>query len=109
MGEPLAQFTTSGGARITLHRGDLTLEQVDAIVNAANSRLAHGGGVAGAIVRRGGIEIQTESDNFVERFGPVPVGEAAWTGPGRLRIKGIIHAVGPMWGEGDEPAKPRRA
>ncbi len=112
MGEILAQVKLSGGARIALHRGDLTLESVDALVNAANSRLAHGGGVAGALIRRGGLEIQIESDAFVERYGPVPVGNAAWTGPGKLGaqgVKGIIHTVGPMWGEGDEPAKLLRA
>ncbi len=109
MGNPLAHFVTSGGARISLHQGDLTLEAVDVIVNAANSRLAHGGGVAGAIVRRGGQEIQIESSECVARFGPVPVGQAAWTGAGKLPSRGIIHAVGPMWGEGDEPRKLRQA
>ncbi len=85
--------------------GDLTQERVDAIVNAANSRLAHGGGLAGAIVRRGGREIQEES----WRVAPVPVGGAASTGAGRLPSRWVIHAVGPRWGEGDEEAKLRSA
>jgi O-acetyl-ADP-ribose deacetylase (regulator of RNase III) len=74
---------------------------VDAIVNAANSALQHGGGVAGAIVRKGGRSIQEESD----RIGHVPVGGAAMTGAGTLRARHVIHAVGPRMGEGDEDRK----
>jgi len=85
--------------------GDLTAQTVDAIVNAANTSLAHGGGVAGAIVRRGGEVIQRESDEVA----PVEVGGAAVTGAGRLPCRAVIHAVGPVWGEGDEEAKLRAA
>lgn len=85
--------------------GDLTEERVDAIVNAANSHLAHGGGLAGAIVRRGGDVIQRESD----RLAPVSVGSAATTGAGSLPSRWVIHAVGPRWGEGDEERKLRSA
>ena len=85
--------------------GDLTEQPVDAIVNAANSALAHGGGLAGAIVRRGGAVIQEESD----RLAPVPVGGAATTGAGALPCRWVIHAVGPRWGEGDEELKLRSA
>ena len=92
-----------------LVQGDITQEQVDAIVNAANNRLQHGGGVAGAIVRRGGAEIQTESDAWVRVHGEVPHDRPAVTGAGRLNCKAVIHAVGPMWGEGDEDAKLRSA
>jgi O-acetyl-ADP-ribose deacetylase (regulator of RNase III) len=92
-----------------LVQGDITEEQVDAIVNAANNRLRHGGGVAGAIVRRGGYEIQTESDAWVRAHGAVPHERPAVTGAGRLPCKAVIHAVGPMWGEGDEDAKLRSA
>jgi O-acetyl-ADP-ribose deacetylase (regulator of RNase III) len=94
-----------GRGEIVVVRGDLTEETVDAIVNAANSNLAHGGGVAGAIVRRGGEEIQRES--FAQA--PVPVGGAVVTGAGHLPCLWVIHAVGPVWGEGDEEAKLRRA
>jgi len=66
---------------------------VDAIVNAANSRLRHGGGVAGAIVRRGGPTVQEESD----RIAPVPTGSAGITVAGRLPCRFVIHAVGPVW------------
>lgn len=91
--------------RILVIHGDLTEEPTDAIVNAANSQLAHGGGVAGAIVRKGGWSIQEESN----RLAPVPVGEAVVTGAGRLPCRFVIHAVGPRWGEGQEEAKLRAA
>ncbi len=90
-----------GGKIIRLVSADLTERDVDAIVNAANSRLQHGGGVAGAIVRKGGRVIQDESD----RIGSVPVGGAAVTGAGKLRARYVIHAVGPRMGEGDEDRK----
>src|SRR5512137_2149408 len=96
---------TIGAATIRLVSGDLTERDVDAIVNAANSRLQHGGGVAGAIVRKGGWVIQQESD----AIGFVPVGSAAMTSAGKLRARQVIHAVGPMMGEGDEDNKLKRA
>jgi O-acetyl-ADP-ribose deacetylase (regulator of RNase III) len=92
---------TIEGATIRLVSEDLTERDVDAIVNAANSHLQHGGGVAGAIVRKGGQVIQEESD----RIGYVPVGGAALTGAGRLKARHVIHAVGPRMGEGDEDRK----
>lgn len=98
-----------GGLRVEVVQGDITEENVDVIVNAANSHLKHGGGVAGAIVRRGGREIQIESDEFVRKNGPVKTGEVAVTSAGKLKAKWIIHAVGPMWGEGNEDEKLRNA
>ena len=87
------------GHVVSVRRGDITEERVDAIVNAANSRLVHGGGVAGAIVRKGGQVIQEESD----RVGKVAVGGAAATGAGALPAKYVLHAVGPVWrGQGEE-------
>jgi O-acetyl-ADP-ribose deacetylase (regulator of RNase III) len=94
-----------GSTRLRIIRGDLTEAPVDAIVNAANSRLQHGGGVAGAIVRKGGLVIQEESD----RIGSVPVGQSAITTAGKLPAKYVIHTVGPRWGEGDEEMKLRSA
>ncbi|GER92401.1 macro domain-containing protein [hot springs metagenome] len=85
--------------------GDITERDVDAIVNAANSHLQHGGGVAGAIVRRGGQVIQEESD----KIGFVPVGNAAITTAGKLPSRFVIHAVGPRMGEGDEDNKLKNA
>jgi O-acetyl-ADP-ribose deacetylase (regulator of RNase III) len=90
---------------IRIVQGDLTDEHVDAIVNAANEHLAHGGGVAGAIVRRGGHVIQEESDRWVREHGPVRTGTAAITGAGSLPARYVIHAVGPIWGSGDEERK----
>ena len=90
---------------INIVRGDLTESSVDAIVNAANSHLRHGGGVAGAIVRKGGNVIQEESN----KIGYVPVGSCAITSAGKLKAKYVIHAVGPRWGEGDEENKLKNA
>jgi O-acetyl-ADP-ribose deacetylase len=78
---------------------------VDAIVNAANGHLAHGGGVAGIISRAAGPGFQRESDQLVERNGPLPTGSAAVTSAGDLGFKGVIHAVGPRQGEGNEEEK----
>lgn len=92
-------------AVIRLLSADITERPVDAIVNAANTRLQHGGGVAGAILRAGGKIIQDESN----RIGYVPVGGAALTSGGALSAGHVIHAVGPIMGEGDEDRKLRKA
>ncbi len=97
------------GKKVKVVLGDITLENTEAIVNAANSLLKHGGGVAGAIVRRGGRVIQEESDRIVKERGAVPVGSAVYTSGGELKAKYVIHAVGPVWGEGDEERKLRSA
>ncbi len=94
-----------GKTTIRLVSADLTERDVEAIVNAANSHLQHGGGVAGAIVRKGGRVIQDESD----KIGFVPVGGAAITSGGKLKARYVIHAVGPRMGEGDEDNKLKRA
>jgi O-acetyl-ADP-ribose deacetylase (regulator of RNase III) len=90
-------------------RGDLLAEPVDAILNAANGHLAHGGGVAGMISRAAGPALQEESDRIVRERGPLRSGSAIATAAGRLPFKGVIHAVGPRQGEGDEEAKLTRA
>jgi O-acetyl-ADP-ribose deacetylase len=86
---------------IRLIKGDITDQNVDVIVNPANSYLKHGGGVAGAIVRKGGKIIQRESD----RIGFVPVGSSVITTSGELPCQAIIHTVGPKMGEGNEDFK----
>lgn len=86
---------------IRLIKGDITDQNVDVVVNPANSYLKHGGGVAGAIVRKGGKIIQTESD----KIGFVPVGSSVITTSGELPCQAIIHTVGPKMGEGDEDFK----
>jgi O-acetyl-ADP-ribose deacetylase (regulator of RNase III) len=72
---------------LELVQGDITVLDTDGIVNAANERLAHGGGVAGVISRRGGPTIQRESDAWVHQHGPVTTGSAAITSGGDLRAR----------------------
>jgi O-acetyl-ADP-ribose deacetylase (regulator of RNase III) len=76
------------GVKIIVEKGDITTLEIDAIVNAANSRLIMGGGVAGAILRAGGKEIQEEA----LKYAPVPVGKAVATTAGKLKAKYVIHA-----------------
>jgi len=95
------------GNQLQLVQGDLTHENVDAIVNAANSHLQHGGGVAGAISRAGGNIIQQESNAWIQKHGPITHTRPAFTSAGSLPCRYIIHAVGPIWGEGDEELKLR--
>jgi len=86
-------------------RGDLLKEPVDAIVNAANGHLAHGGGVAAIISRAAGPALQEESQKIVDQRGALPTGSAVATTAGKLPFKGVIHAVGPRFGEGEEERK----
>jgi O-acetyl-ADP-ribose deacetylase (regulator of RNase III) len=91
-----AQF---GNTRITLVLGDITKETVNAIVNAANERLAGGGGVDGAIHRAGGPDIMKECARIRAERGGCPTGTAVITTAGRLPAKFVIHTVGPVWNE----------
>ncbi|MBN1550559.1 macro domain-containing protein [bacterium] len=86
---------------ITIVLDDITNLAVDAIVNAANTELKLGSGVAGAIRQKGGPSIQKECD----AIGGTPVGTAVITGAGNLPAKHVIHAVGPVMGSGDEDTK----
>jgi O-acetyl-ADP-ribose deacetylase (regulator of RNase III) len=97
--------TLAQGRQLQIAQGDLTEESVDAIVNAANAHLQHGGGVAGAILRKGGPRIQEESNTWVREQGPVSHAQPAYTSAGKLPCRYVIHAVGPVWGEGDEDLK----
>jgi O-acetyl-ADP-ribose deacetylase (regulator of RNase III) len=105
MSQLLRQSQLPGRQLLQVAQGDITSEQVDAIVNAANAHLQHGGGVAAAIVRRGGREIQRQSNQWVREHGPVSHAKPAYTDAGELPCRYVIHAVGPVWGEGDEDAK----
>jgi putative ATPase len=98
----IAREAYAGGRVFELVTGDLLKEPTDAIVNAANGHLAHGGGVAGAIARAAGPELEQEGDRIVAARGPLDVGEAVVTTAGRLPFKGVIHAVGPHQGVGRE-------
>jgi len=82
-----------GKMRVSLIKGDINEAEADAIVNAANSILEHGGGVAEVIVRKGGWEIQEESREYVRRFGPVPAGEVTVTKAGRLKVKYVTAVI----------------
>ncbi len=105
MDDSVRTHSFPNGQRLEIAQGDITAETTDAIVNAANRYLEHGSGVAGAIVRRGGAEIQRESSQWVSEHGLVTHGEPAHTSAGSLSCRYVIHAVGPMWGEGDEADK----
>lgn len=105
MNSILLEHIFSNQKKLQIIEGDITKEEVDAIVNAANSQLAHGGGVALAISRAGGDAIQRESDNWVREHGPVSHPEPAHTSGGKMPCKYVIHAVGPVWGDGDEDRK----
>jgi len=85
------------GVKISLKKGDITHEQVDVIVNAANSGLLGGGGVDGAIHRAGGPVILEECKEIRNRQGRCPTGEAVITGGGNLSANFVVHAVGPVW------------
>lgn len=93
------------GQILQIIQGDITSESVDAIVNAANEHLQHGGGVAWAISKKGGPAIQKESDDWIRQHGVVSHARPAWTSGGLLPAKYVIHAVGPIWGDGDEDQK----
>jgi putative ATPase len=105
MSHLLRESIYPNGQVFQIVQGDLTQEPVDAIVNAANADLKHGGGVAGIISRKGGQSIQNESNDWVEQNGPVSHSKPAYTTAGVLPYRYIIHAVGPVWGSGDEDEK----
>ena len=93
------------GRRLELVEGDITEMDTDVIVNAANAQLVLGGGVAGAIRRKGGPQIQEECN----RIGGTFVGGAVITTGGNLKTRHVIHAVGPQLGEGNEDEKLKNA
>lgn len=106
LGEPfIIKVKEIQGKTLRLAKGDIIKTNVEVIVNAANSRLQHHGGLAKYIVQNGGYTIQKESN----RRGFVPVGSSTITTAGRLPFKAIIHAVGPRWGEGKEDDKLKNA
>jgi len=100
---------TIGTTRMTVVRGDITAQDVDVVVNAANEHLAHGGGVALAIARAAGPELQEESNRWVAEHGPVRPGTAAVTTGGRLPAAHVVHVVGPRYAKGRDNAGALRA
>ncbi len=93
-------FLLANGRRIRLTEGDITKVAADAIVNAANSSLAGGGGVDGAIHRAGGPRIMAELDQLRPQIGPLPAGQAVATTAGNLPARWVFHTVGPVYHDG---------
>jgi O-acetyl-ADP-ribose deacetylase len=91
-----------GLATLSITQGDLTLQDTDAIVNAANSGLLGGGGVDGAIHRAGGPAILEECKKIVLKQGRLPAGQAVITSGGRMKARHVIHTVGPIWQGGSQ-------
>ena len=98
----IAREAYPGGRAFEVVLANLLAESTDAIVNAANGQLAHGGGVAAAIARAAGAALVQEGDRLVAARGPLAVGEAVVTTAGKLPFKAVIHAVGPQQGIGRE-------
>jgi O-acetyl-ADP-ribose deacetylase (regulator of RNase III) len=94
------EWTSRSGRKILLREGDITKIAADAMANAANSALAGGGGVDGAIHRAGGPDIMSELDRIRAAQGGCPTGSAVATGAGRLPAKFVFHAVGPVYRDG---------
>lgn len=89
--------TEVAGTKLVLVRGDITVQEVEAIVNAANPDLTPGGGVSGAIHRAGGPTLTEEAARIRRERGRLPTGEAVITGGGKLPARYVIHTVGPIW------------
>ncbi len=104
-GEVIGKLVFPGGRSFTAVIYDLLDEPSEAIVNAANGGLSHGAGVAAEIAEAAGPDFEEECDRIVRERGLIPVGEAVVTTAGCLRFKGVIHAVGPRMGQGDEEGK----
>jgi len=100
--EKQAMEVTINQAKLRMIQGDITKQNTDAIVNAANSSLMGGGGVDGAIHRAGGPAILEECKQIVARQGRLPTGKAVMTTGGNLKARYVIHTVGPIWYGGDK-------
>jgi O-acetyl-ADP-ribose deacetylase (regulator of RNase III) len=92
-------FPTKSGIKASVYKTDITRLPVEAIVNAANESLLHGGGVAYAISRAAGYEFDVESREYVVKNGPLKVSEVVATTAGNLPCKKVLHAVGPRWAD----------
>jgi O-acetyl-ADP-ribose deacetylase (regulator of RNase III) len=104
MNKILHELTLASTA-VQLVKGDITLSNTDVVVNPANNHLMHGGGLAGLLSKKAGPALQQESRTWVKEHGPVTHDSPAYTGAGELPFRYIIHAVGPVWGSGDERGK----
>jgi len=104
----MCSYLTNEGKKVSVLKGDITKHCVDAIVNAANSQLQHVGGLAAAIVRAGGQEIQTECDEYIRDKGDLLEGHAMVTTAGGLPCDQVIHTVGPQWDRRETSEKKRK-
>uniref|UniRef100_A0AAX7UCQ3 Macro domain-containing protein n=1 Tax=Astatotilapia calliptera TaxID=8154 RepID=A0AAX7UCQ3_ASTCA len=95
----IASYSLCDGLQVFVCQGDITKQHADALVNAANQDLDHSAGVAAALSRAGGPEIQRESDELVKCLGKIPIGETVVTTGGNLKCKKLLHAVGPVGGK----------
>jgi glutamate racemase len=91
-----------GEATLSVVRGDITVMPVDVIVNAANVRLQHGGGIAMAITNAGGPAIEEESADWIDTYGPLTPGVAALTSAGAMPSSYVVHVAGPIYAEGQD-------
>lgn len=99
---PNLQYRIGSEATLELVIGDITNEMTDAIVNAANSGLLGGGGVDGAIHREAGPALLAECKKIREQRGPLPAGQAVITSGAKLKVRYVIHTVGPVWQGGNK-------
>ncbi|CAH1268230.1 PARP14 [Branchiostoma lanceolatum] len=98
---------TMGGRKLLVLQGDLTSHRVDVMVNTGNGAMSHGGGLAGAIVRAGGQEIQRDCERYVKENGKLTEGQVMSTKGYKLPCKMVVHAVGPQWIAGEEDSRER--
>ena len=99
------EFITKSGIKVMVYKTDITKLPVDAIVNAANEHLAHGGGVAYAIAKAAGFSLEDEGQDYIQRNGPLKVKEVVATTGGSLPCKKVLHAVGPRWSDYKDKAQ----
>ncbi|XP_032400709.1 protein mono-ADP-ribosyltransferase PARP14 [Etheostoma spectabile] len=95
----VSRYSLRGGFQVLVRQGDITKQDADALVNAANEDLEHAGGVAGALSKAGGPEVQSESTAIVKYNGKIPTGDVVVTTGGNLKCKKLLHAVGPVGGK----------
>jgi O-acetyl-ADP-ribose deacetylase (regulator of RNase III) len=105
MNSTLRNQTFSSGIELHLIQGDITLADVECVVNPANQNLRHRGGLARLISRKAGPGLQDESKAWVKKHGRVSHDSPAYTSAGNLPFRYVIHAVGPVWGSGHEKIK----
>uniref|UniRef100_A0AAQ5Y5C2 Macro domain-containing protein n=1 Tax=Amphiprion ocellaris TaxID=80972 RepID=A0AAQ5Y5C2_AMPOC len=95
----VASYSLQDGLQVLVCEGDITKQNLDALVNAANEDLDHHGGVAAALSKAGGPEVQKESSTLVKYMGKIPTGDVVVTTGGNLNCKTLLHAVGPVGGK----------